>query len=133
MVANVPSDFTVDVHTHAIPPIWKEELIKAGYRADGTQPFIDGFLTPEWDIDMYMKNRDEFGYDYSIMSIGTPGVNFLQGKAATELARKINNELAGYIKQYPKRLGAMALLPFPNLDDCIAEVQVGQFFLCLRI
>ena len=126
-LSELPEKFTIDVHTHVIPTIWKEELIKAGYEAEGTQPIIDGFLTPEWDIGMYMKNRDEFGYDYSVMSIGTPGVNFLRGKAATELARTINNEMASYIKKYPTRLGAMALLPFPNLDDCLTEIKVSPF------
>ena len=126
-MAELPEKFTIDVHTHAIPTIWKEEIIKAGYKAEGTQPFIDGFLTPEWDIDMYMRNREEFGYDYSVMSIGTPGVNFLEGQTATELARTINNEMAGYVKKHPTRLGAMALLPFPNLEDCITEVKVSPF------
>jgi hypothetical protein len=125
MMTELPEDFTVDVHTHAIPTIWKEELVKAGYEAEGTQPIIDGFLTPEWDLDMYMKNRDEFGYNYSIVSIGTPGVNFLRGKAATDLARRVNNEMADYTKKHPSRLGAMALLPFPNLDDCLEEIKVS--------
>ena len=125
-MATLPDNYTIDVHTHAIPNIWKEELIKAGYEAEGTQPIIDGFLTPEWDLDMYMKNRDEFGYDYSVMSIGTPGVNFLKGSAATKLARTINDEMAGYIKKYPKRLGAMALLPFSNSEDCLTEIRVSR-------
>ena len=129
MMTEIPENFTIDVHTHAIPTTWKEELIKAGYDAEGTQPIIDGFLTPEWDIDMYMKNRDEFGYNYSVMSIGTPGVNFLKGKAATDLARRVNDEMAGYVKNYPSRLGAMALLPFPNLDDCLVELKVRVYCL----
>ncbi len=137
-IAELPEHFTIDVHTHAIPNIWKEELIKAGYQAQGTQPMIDGFLTPPWDIEMYMKNRNDFGYDYSIMSIGTPGVNFLKGEAATKLARTINNEMAGYIKKHPTRLGAMALLPFPNLEDCLTEIKVSpsSFFslgMCFRL
>jgi hypothetical protein len=121
----LPEDYTIDVHTHAIPVIWKEALISAGYPKEGTQPIIDGFLTPEWDIDTYMKNRDAFHYDYSIMSIGTPGVNFLKGPAATKLARRINNEMAGYIKQHPTRLGALGLLPFPNIEDCLKEIAVS--------
>ena len=129
MMTEVPENFTIDVHTHAIPTIWKEELVKAGYEAKGTQPIIDGFLTPEWDLDMYMKNRDEFGYNYSVMSIGTPGVNFLRGKAATDLARRVNDEMADYVKKHPSRLGAMALLPFPNLDDCLAELKVSVYCL----
>lgn len=122
----LPDNYTIDVHTHAIPNIWKEALISSGYAAEGNQPIIDGFLTPEWDLDMYMKNRDDFSYDYSIMSIGTPGVNFLKGPAATNLARRINNEMASYVKQHPTRLGALALLPFPNIDDCVREIAVSR-------
>ena len=132
-IAELPEHFTIDVHTHAIPNIWKEELIKAGYEAQGSQPIIDGFLTPPWDIEMYMKNRNDFGYDYSIMSIGTPGVNFLKGEAATSVARTINNEMAGYIEKYPTRLGAMALLPFPSLEGCLTEIKVCQSSYSLHV
>jgi hypothetical protein len=121
----LPENYTIDVHTPAIPNIWKEALISSGYVAEGTQPIIDGFLTPDWDIDMYMKNRDDSGYHYSLMSIGTPGVNFLKGPAASNLARRINNAMADYVKQHPTRLGALALLPFPNIDDCVEEIAVS--------
>jgi predicted RNA binding protein YcfA (HicA-like mRNA interferase family) len=32
----LPENHTIDVHTHAIPKIWKEALISSGYAAEGT-------------------------------------------------------------------------------------------------
>ncbi|EXJ67883.1 uncharacterized protein A1O5_09230 [Cladophialophora psammophila CBS 110553] len=118
-----PSNFTIDVHTHAIPSYYRDSLVGAGYNAtDAEHVYVDGFLVPEFSIETYLTNRKKFGYDFSILSITCPGVSFLHGNlAAKMLSRKLNQQLFEWVKANPEDLGAFAVVPLPNVDAAIDE------------
>jgi len=114
------SDFKVDVHTHPIPQVYKQALIDAGYNATtDVDIFVDGFRTPDFALDSYLREREADGYNYSIFSITAPGVNFLRGNLqARKLARELNDQMSAWAKQYPKQLGVSPdryLTPKPNI------------------
>ena len=86
---------------------------------------MDGFRTPAFTIEEYVQKREEHGYNFSILSITAPGVSFLKGnRRAKELARQLNNEMADYIKVYPRQLGAFACLPLPDTQAALEEIRV---------
>lgn len=124
-MAQVPADYTIDVHTHAIPDFFREALIDAGFTTRGGELWIDGFTTPKWDVESYLANREKFNYHYSIMSITAPGVGFLDGNTrAVSLARKLNEQMHQWTEQHPDKLGAFACLPLPNIEASLEEIKV---------
>ncbi|KAL5361449.1 cytochrome P450 [Aspergillus floccosus] len=67
---------------------------------------------------------DDYGLNYSILSITAPGVNFLASKPkkAQALARELNHILHDYTQTHPTKLGALCLLPLPNVKHALAEI-----------
>lgn len=124
--ASMPSNFKVDVHTHPIPVAYKDALLAAGYGPPGTNVsdvFVDGFRTPDFTIESYLEERVRHGYNYSILSITAPGVNFLKGNMqAKTLARQLNDQMSAWSKQYPQQLGAFGILPLPDIEASLAEI-----------
>ncbi|KPI46058.1 2-amino-3-carboxymuconate-6-semialdehyde decarboxylase [Cyphellophora attinorum] len=117
--------FQVDVHTHPIPDFYKEALVAAGYNATSTgDVFVDGFRTPNFTIDSYLQERIADAYNYSILSITAPGVSFLKGNyQAASLARRLNDQMSTWAKEYPQQLGAFGILPLPDTEASLAEIK----------
>lgn len=63
--------------------------------------------------------------DYSILSISAPGVAFLHGNpAAVNLTRRLNNYMFELMEQHPTRINAFCVLPLPNIEATLAEIDV---------
>jgi hypothetical protein len=126
MSLRLPPQFIIDVHTHPIPQFYRDALIDGGYPYDGKTLIVDGFPTPAWSLDSYLENRVKFGYNYSVMSITAPGVSFLHGNdKAVHLARQLNDQLFQWTETYPQSLGAVAVLPLPNINASLDEIAVS--------
>lgn len=130
-----PPEYRIDVHRHAIPKVWYNALITAGNPIiDGTLT-VDGFPVPgDWNITAHIAEMDIQGINYNMLSLNSPTVDFLADNvtAAADLARKINIELHSYTQLYPDRLGALCVLPLPNVAAAIIEIEV-QFLFTLQI
>jgi len=124
----VDSSFKLDVHSHVIPDVYRKALIAAGYPVTDGTLYADGFPVPVWNLTSHIAAMDEQGVNYSTISISAPGLNFLAGNAskAASLARQINNLMYNYTQQYPTRIGAMCLLPLPDVENSISEIEVSQ-------
>ena len=124
-MAQVPANYNIDVHTHPVPDLFREALIDAGYMTKGDELWIDGYITPKWDTESYLANREKFNYHYSIMSITAPGLGFLDGNSrAVSLARKLNDQMHQWTEQHSDKLGAFACLPLPNIEASLEEIKV---------
>ncbi|KAL2784782.1 amidohydrolase 2 [Aspergillus keveii] len=118
-------NYRIDVHSHAIPNIWREALVDAGYPIVNGTLTVEGFPVPEWTIKDHIDTMDKLGVGYATLSITAPGVYFLaeEPTKAKKLAREINEALHNYTLEYPKRLGALCLLPLPSVKDAVAEIE----------
>lgn len=116
--------FRVDVHTHPVPDFYKQALIEAGNPAASfSEIFVDGFKTPNFTLESYLQERSQHGYDYSILSITAPGVSFLKGNyQSRSLARKLNDQMAAWANEHPRKLGAFGILPLPDIEASLAEI-----------
>jgi predicted TIM-barrel fold metal-dependent hydrolase len=66
---------------------------------------------------------DRQGIATAITSISQPGVHFGDDAAARALARHCNEEAARHIQRWPRRFGAFAALPLPDVDGACREIE----------
>jgi predicted TIM-barrel fold metal-dependent hydrolase len=121
----VDSSFKLDVHSHVVPDIYRQALIDAGYPVKNGTLFTDGFPVPSWDLESHIAAMDTNGVNYSTISISAPGVNFLADDccSASIVARQLNLAMYNYTQAYPTRLGAMCILPLPDIEASLAEIE----------
>lgn len=61
--------------------------------------------------ELRLKEMDETGVDYQVLSLGAPATQRLPAESALQLTRGVNDRLADVVKAHPKRFGAFAALP----------------------
>lgn len=123
---NISTPFRIDVHSHIIPDFYHEALIEGGFPVVDGVVYTDGFPVPAWDLTSHVETMDLYSVNYSTLSVSSPGVSYLAAdeEAAGLLARKLNLAMYNYTQLYPKRLGAMCLLPLPHVQLALAEIDV---------
>lgn len=107
----------IDFHHHVVPPVYRETLAKQGIAEVGGVPF------PAWTPAQMFQNMDTLRISKALMSISSPGVYFGDAAFADDLARRSNDALAELRTGNPKRLGAFASLPLPDIDRSLAEYE----------
>jgi len=110
---------TVDVHAHALLPVWIGALAKATGQTAGSVKFADAPL-PDWSVEGHLGMMDEHAIRASVLSL--PGAtSFLRGDDAKALARAMNEQFAEIIRDHPHRFGAFAVVPMDNIEAAIEE------------
>jgi 6-methylsalicylate decarboxylase len=105
----------VDLHHHVIPDFYWEASNEDGNAAGGINP-------PRWSLDGSIAYLDEAGIDVAVPSISTPGVHLGDDAAARNLARQVNEYLAGIKHDRPDRFGAFAALPLPDVEGTLDQI-----------
>lgn len=113
----MPDRNLVDIHAHFLPPEYSAALDRAGLQS------VDGFPTPQWSADSTLALMDQWGIATQILSISAPGINFASAADAPRLTRQINESNAKLVAQHPKRFGGMAILPLPDVDGALKEIE----------
>ena len=107
----------IDTHHHFTTP----KLFELSTAKGVNQPTLKGW-TPEKSI----EEMDQGGVATSILSISDPGVWFGDNAAARALARECNEYGAKAVKDYPGRFGQFAVLPLPDVDGSLKEVEYAM-------
>lgn len=109
----------IDVHTHPIVPAWRSAIAKAtGQSPDDLKMYQAP--VPQWTAARHIENMDKHGITGSVLSIPLVA-NLATGSQAKTLVRKINEEMANAVSEYPGRLGAFGVLPLDNIDAALEE------------
>ena len=103
----------IDVHHHMVPPSYLEVLGRAG---------VNTVEFPPWSPDRSLAMMDRLGIGKAMLSLSSPGVWFGDDAEARALARSCNAYAASLAKQHPDRFGALAALPFPDLEGALDEL-----------
>ena len=106
----------IDVHAHAMPPIYVEAAESAGLRAS----IASGF--PDWRLEGALEFMDRNDIAYTVNSISPPGVHFGDDAKARALARRCNDFLADVRAQRPTRFGALGVVPLPDVKGALLEI-----------
>ena len=103
----------VDFHSHFLSPTYLEYL----ERFEGPEP--DHFPTPKWDLESHIAQMDQLGIAVSLISVSSPNLSGADQETEKAMVRQINLEGWSYVQRYPERLGLMASLPLPHVEDAI--------------
>ncbi|MCB1509696.1 MAG: amidohydrolase [Hyphomicrobiaceae bacterium] len=79
-----------------------------------------------------IANMDASGITVQVLSNSGPGADLLDGEAGVDLAKRLNEALAGAIAQHPNRFGGFAHLPMRAPDAAAREFErcVTEYGFC---
>lgn len=107
----------IDVHHHIVPKEYLADLASLGIKNAVGEPF------PHWDIENTLAFMDRQGIAIAINSISAPGIYFGDNVFTQKLARKCNEISAYIVNAYPNRFGTFAILPLPDIEASIVELE----------
>ncbi len=110
----------IDVHHHHIPPFYLEQYRDriAGVRGGGlSQAWLS------WTPDKAVEAMDAAGVATAVLSLTSPGVWFGDAVAARRTARQVNEYAAGLGAKYRSRFGLFAVLPLPDQEGSLKEIE----------
>lgn len=107
----------IDVHHHILPPDYVEALDRIGQSRSGSAEL------PKWTKESALTMLDQQGIQTAIASISSPGIYFGDMTFTRELARRCNDILAELVRDYPQRFGGFAILPLPDVDAALREIE----------
>jgi 6-methylsalicylate decarboxylase len=105
----------IDVHHHLAPPTYKEALIAK----DRLAPPLRA-----WSLAKSIEDLEKGGVATAILSITTPGVEWLEEREAMRrVSRECNDYAAGLVRDHKGKFGMFALLPLPHVDLALREIE----------
>lgn len=107
----------IDVHAHVFPDFYQKAMKAAGIND------VDGWTSPKWSSEAMFTAMDAHRIEAQILSLSSPGISFAEGDHARQLARRLNEYMVGLVAEHPARLGSMAVLPLPDVDGSLAEIE----------
>lgn len=107
----------IDVHHHAVPPLYVEALASIGVQGSG------GMRFPNWSPQKSLNVMDFNNITTAVLSLSTPGTYFGDADFAVNLARQVNEYLALAVQEHPLRFGFFATLPAPLTSEAAAEAE----------
>jgi aminocarboxymuconate-semialdehyde decarboxylase len=137
----------IDVHAHLVPEsLWR--AVEAGkdwhgYRHEPGQGLgvmvgngkRTAFSSPKvrYTTDERLKDMDAQGVDVQVLSIHTPFFGYhLDPPQGRQLAREVNDEIAGLTRQSPQRFAGLATLPVQDVTAAIDELERAVTVLGLK-
>jgi len=107
----------IDVHAHYFPPAYRQALERAGLGDAG------GIPIPEWSAETAIDFMDRHGIAAQVVGVSDPGLWFVPAGEARAIARECNEFGAELLRSHPTRFGVLAILPLPDVDGAVAEVE----------
>lgn len=133
----------IDVHNHFYPASYLAKLEKYGPQI-GISVEKDAWdrtilvqnnnkvvtITPPMtDVDHRLQDMDASGFDVQILTLSAPNVDLFPPEVAEEIAKAVNDEIAGICRDNPERFIGFATLPYldpersvPELSRCVEEL-----------
>jgi aminocarboxymuconate-semialdehyde decarboxylase len=124
-----------DLHTHYYPPAYFERIERSGGDFSfGTSPTgqriiryrgarFFGITAPMTDVGKRLEDMDRVGIDTEVLSLSTPNVYFVEGKAQADVARMVNDAYADLVAKHPGRFLGFASIPMDDPNAALRELE----------
>jgi predicted TIM-barrel fold metal-dependent hydrolase len=110
----------IDIHHSITPDIFYKALEDAGVLNESGSP------TKKWKVEGSFEMMDKLDIQTGIASISNPALGPIYGKKpglVPGLARGINEYMAELHENYPRRFGGFAILPLPDVEASLKELE----------
>ena len=111
--ANIVKTGRIDVHTHIVPPFFAEIM-----KANGMWQKDVELWNPAYAIEQF----DKQGIATAMVSVPNPH-KFPTGDDMRALCRRCNEYAAKLVADYPGRYGNMVILPLPDIEGSLKEIE----------
>lgn len=118
--ANDPKGRVIDVHHHFVPPFYLASHREHIAAAAGGR-MHPAYLS--WTPEQSLAAMDKHGVATAVLSLTTPGVWFGDALAAAQTARQVNEYAAGLARSHPERFGLFAVIPLPDTESSLREIE----------
>jgi len=98
----------------------------------GVEQGFGGEPPRSWDAESAVEAMERLGIERAITSISAPSVYFGRPNIRRALARSCNEYSAELISCYPGRFGAFAVLPMPDVESSLLELEYALDVLKLQ-
>lgn len=112
-------DSRIDVHHHFFSPKW----VQAVEKRNALQPVLGFDHFKNWTLDRDIEVLDRDGVEKAYLSVTQPGVWFGDVKESAYLARDLNEHGTGMKEKRKGRYGLFAVLPLPDMDATLREIE----------
>jgi len=110
----------IDVHHHFVPPSYLAENRDRIVAASGGQ-IHPAWIS--WTIAGALDSMDKHGVATAVLSLTFPGVWFGDAQAAARTARQVNEYAADLARSHPSRFGRFAVVPLPDTEGSLREIE----------
>src|SRR5262249_51726721 len=110
----------IDVHHHAVPPFWFEE-VKDRIAAQGGGRIVPQWLG--WSPQRAVEELDRNGVATAVVSMTPPGIWFGDVAQSRRLTRTFNEYVTQLGRDFPARFGLFATLPLPDIEGSLKELE----------
>jgi 6-methylsalicylate decarboxylase len=117
MDSTVRTTPAIDVHSHYVPPAYREWL------ADSGRISTDGFALPPWSMGQQVEDMDRMNIRAAVLSLSSPDIHWGDSAKAAQLARDANEVAAAAVAPHPDRFGFYATLPLPDVEASLTELE----------
>ncbi len=107
----------IDFHMHYAPKTYLDALRTAD------RYNVDRWPQPHWDIENNLEYMEKMNIGIGLQSISSPHIHFGDDAKARKLARQLNEEGAELVRKYPGKFGLMAVLPLPDVEGSLIELE----------
>jgi predicted TIM-barrel fold metal-dependent hydrolase len=115
-----------DIHAHYLPAPYKAAIKQAGLAS-----FDGGIPIPDWSVEAHLAMMEKNAISTSILSISSPGLDFLDEGMLPRLARDINESGSQICRDHPGKFGLFATLPLPDIAATLAEIDYAYDILAV--